>query len=211
MAGAATRDAAMTLAQCLQDFAARRSNPVLAVLDTPDRIVIEQKYPDGGLRFHGNRVRAYYHVHNAPGKPAAEHGHFHIFIRVGAGDDPGRDWSHLVALSMDGYGQPLQWFTVNHWVTAGQWVDAPVLASRLATLEPDASDGAVQTWLAAMVGLYQREIASLLQQRDARLIGINAGSNETVNIREDRNLYMLGSGDVRLLATLEAALAAPST
>ena len=107
-------------------------NPVLEVISSEPSLQKEKKYPSGLLQFNQSGWRAYYHCHSyeADIQPlfANEHGHFHIFMQINKDTD---SWTHLVALSMDQYGQPLCWFTVNHWVTAESWLAEPALARLL--------------------------------------------------------------------------------
>lgn len=118
-------DATESLVACLFEMAEAKTNPVLEIIAQDKALEENKKYPSELLQFNQSGWRAYYHCH-----PAAragnhrfngEHGHFHIFVRI---QENPEQWSHLVALAMDNMGQPLGWFTVNHWVTGEEWQSA---------------------------------------------------------------------------------------
>ena len=124
---------------------------------------------------------------------AGEHGHFHLFLRAegmprgaaplllpeaaianlptppqaapskrGARDEV----SHLVAIAIDKSGEPVRLFTTNRWVTGETWYRADDVIRMLDRFSLDAAEPAsvVNRWLAAIVRLYQPEIAMLLAQ-----------------------------------------------
>ena len=67
-----------------------------------------EMYPwDGGI--HDKKTRSQYFYHHHP--QTTEHGHFHAFFHHG------KQLAHLVTLSMDDQGEPVDLFTVNRWVT----------------------------------------------------------------------------------------------
>jgi hypothetical protein len=190
---------ARELIRCIQIFASQGSNPLLSIL--PDNSIVEmkRKYPDPILSFSDIGIRAYYHCHTSELRPKAEHGHFHIFIRI---DD--NEWSHLAGLSMDNLGQPLQWFTVNHWVTGGSWVDglnlenqlARVLTKELPRIET------VENWILAMLGFYTPALMEILKDRDQQ-IDKYSRDKETSEVFNDRNIYLLSHQDIDLLSDLQ--------
>ena len=129
-----------------------------------------------------------------PAEPT-EHGHFHLFLRgegMPAGITPllmpelavanaplprqsaplklGRsdEVCHLVALSVDGRGEPLRLFTTNRWVTGETWYRADDVIRMLdrfqvAGVGPSA---VLDRWLGAMAALFKPEITVLLRNRD---------------------------------------------
>ena len=190
------------LLRSTQAMAAANQNPVLAVLPDDGSLVVEQKYPSDRLRFCNGDWRGFYHYHQAPGRPEGEHGHFHFFVRTGDTATAESTWSHLAALSMDGFGQPMRWFTVNRWVTDGPWLTAEQLIPLLDRL-PDPDDlSTLEQWLVAMLGLYQESLAELLRVRDRQLSHINAVKDDK-NILENRDVYQLSSSPIDLLARLK--------
>ena len=139
-----------TLIDVINQFAAQQSNPVLEILPRDGHIEYDRKYPEPILDFATGGVCAYYHCHSTANRPAAEHGHFHIFLQNEAGQ-----WCHLAGLSVDAYGQPLQWFTVNHWVTGEAWGQSQVLLHGLACLVSSPQHNLVEQWLLALLQFYE--------------------------------------------------------
>jgi hypothetical protein len=196
---------ARMLYECLLEFGRQKSNPVLQVLAGEPPVGMH-KYPPGDrLTFGTGGWRAFYHSHPTPDLPASEHGHFHLFAPV-THPDNNKAWTHVVALSMDNMGQPIRWFTVNRWVTAGSWLDANELASLIRTQQVAGSDPLLARWLAAMVALYSSEIEELLLERDRQLTGIN-DSQPGADILDNRDIYLVAETPVDLLAMLQTNLA----
>lgn len=197
--------AAADLFHCLRSLAARRSNPVLELLAGRTLLREGEHLPEPPLDFGAGPWRAYYHCHDAPGRRDFEHGHFHVFVRAG------RAWSHLAALVMDHEGQPREWVAVNHWVTAGRWLPAPVLRSRVhdaGKASGRQAHGLVEGWLLGMLGLFRDELGGLLDERDRRLLGLAAG-RPLKEVLEDRSFYAIARCAVDLEGRLRAALAGP--
>lgn len=174
------------------------SNPVLQAIADANPVVEEVKYPKGHLHFNGTGWRAYYHTHaNHPDiHPlfAAEHGHFHIFVRV---DETSDRWTHLVALSMDAFGQPLRWFMVNHWVTGETWLEANPLSALTENIPYQKQDSLLEQWLLCMLDIYKTEISGLLLKRDQQP-GINDDRQ-----RQNRDVYLLTEEKIDLQQKLE--------
>ena len=191
---------AQILAQCINQFALKESNPVIAVL--PDNGVVEfnRKYPQSMLTFSGIGLRAYYHCHTSESRPETEHGHFHVFIKA---DD--EEWSHLAGLSMDNLGQPIQWFTVNHWVTGEKWKTAEILEQLLEKLLTDNKHNLklVEKWLLAMLEFYQQQLKHLLQQRDRKINSFLA-QKKLEAVLKDHAIYDLSQTKINLLNDLES-------
>lgn len=137
-----------------------------------------EHYPPNDVFDHDSHSQYYYHAHRK-----GEHGHFHAFLR-GTGMPPGvkpvpydgaEAWpsgdqaiSHLVAISMDAYGQPLGLFTVNRWVTAEAWYPAEAVIQMLDNfrIEHAYPSWPVNRWLTATVRLFRPQIEWLLRRRD---------------------------------------------
>ncbi len=203
VSGAGRAAHARALVGLTRAFAARGTGPAAVLL--PARPVAGRRYPEPPLALFGGLGRAYYHAHAAPGLPAGEHGHFHVFLR----SDKSEGHAHLAALSVDPWGQPLAWVAVNGWVTGGPWLargDARrILASLPAPQPPWEADPAA--WLEAMVGLYAAALARLLHARDARLARLAAGAGlEVAAARAERRWYVLARRRVRLLEAVARAL-----
>jgi hypothetical protein len=189
--------AALRLIEVLVSMGEQHSNPVLQVLQDNQDVELSRHYPDEALTFGGEHWRAYYHCHDAPGKPGNEHGHFHIF----AGVQP-QSWSHLAALSMDSMGQPINWFTVNRWVTDGPWCDAATLIACLDNTHIESRNSLVEQWLLCMMTIYIKELSELLRERDISLNRIKeAGSDH--DILENREIYGISSTAIDLQDKLQ--------
>lgn len=126
-------------------------------------------YPPGDVFDRASGAQWYYHCHDStPG--AAEHGHFHCFIRPRGTDGP---IHHLVAIGVDGYGKLIRLFTVNQWVVGDDWADADITAALLPSFDVQMARPSylVNRWLTALVALHHDEIATLIAQRDSVLAG----------------------------------------
>ena len=190
--------AAEILLQCLLEMGESGSNPVLQVIAGESKIVEEVKYPKGHLHFNGTGWRAYYHCHANHSDIhqlfSAEHGHFHIFVRI---DDEADKWSHLVALSMDAMGQPLRWFMVNHWVTGETWLEANQLASLMNNIPYQQQENVLEQWLLCMLEVFKTEISGLLLTRDQQVDIQNEAQ------RQNRDIYLLAEEKIDLQQKLE--------
>lgn len=158
------------------------SSLVLEVINTEDKGFIQwEHYPDSDVYDEDSHAQYYYHAH-APedGRGWEEHGHFHLFLRRKgipehlqpiAGQDNENIICHLVAISMNAYGQPICLFTTNRWVTGETWFDADAVCEMLDHFIIDQSwpSLAVNLWVSAMVKKYKQEIKTLLHERDAKI------------------------------------------
>jgi hypothetical protein len=190
---------AKELIYCIEEFATQQSNPVLSILPEGGILEMKHKYPDPMLSFSGMGLQAYYHCHTSATRPKAEHGHFHIFLNINE-----TQWSHLAGLSMDNMGQPLQWFTVNHWVTGESWVNSmemdnyltKLLSKELSTVET------VEKWILAMLGFYAPTLREILKERDGQIEALSQDI-ETTSVFNDRNIYLLSQQEIDLLKDLQ--------
>lgn len=122
-------------------------------------------YPDPDIFDPESGAQWYYHCHDdSPG----EHGHFHCFVRPEGRAAPA---CHLVAIGVDSHSRLTRLFTVNHWVTGGQWLDATATNALLPrfTIELATPDYLVNRWLTAVVTCHEDTIRQLNHQRDRRL------------------------------------------
>lgn len=191
----------LQLFQVIQNMGELHTNPVLNLLGENPNIIENQKYPTGYLCFGSETWRAYYHCHAAPNKLMNEHGHFHIFARLEDEIHNSQAWSHIVALAMDNMGQPLSWFTVNHWVTGKTWKSANELNILLENLPIVRDESLVEQWLIAMLRFYRANIQELLENRDAQIIVLKRRTGK--EILEDSNYYELSTRSINLLKELK--------
>jgi hypothetical protein len=190
------------LFDCIQRLATRTSNPVMEVLQGVTQVEQEHKYPEPGLAFTGSGLRAFYHCHAATTAPANEHGHFHLFLHNGGDREALANWGHLAGLSMDQFGQPLRWFSVNRWVSGGPWLAAPRLVALLQQLTATSELLLVEEWLLAMLAVYQPELAQLLAQRDLTVTQLMTTSNKQA-ILENRSYYEFSTSTIDLLTKFQ--------
>ena len=195
---------ARQLIDCLQRFGAMQSNPVLHLLEK-QAPVANSRYPEEAIGFGDDTWRVFYHCHDSTDQPSDEHGHFHFFTRSRSADDDVTAWSHLVALSMDKMGQPLQWFMVNQWVTDGDWYRNEWLDSSFQQLARAHENGLLEQWCQSLLYLYKEEIAYLLRQRDKNLAFL-CNSDNLGACFQDRDIYLLSIETVSLVEKLQQQL-----
>lgn len=184
-------------------MAAAETNPVFQVIDINNPIEENKKYPSELLQFNQTGWRAYYHCHPASRagnhRFQGEHGHFHIFVRIKKEPEI---WSHLVALAIDNMGQPLGWFTVNHWVTGEAWTNAVDLAVFLSKVPYQKQNTLVEQWLLSLLDLSHENVITILYERD-KLIEIKQNDSEGTDIKQDRELYLLTEVAMNIQELLE--------
>lgn len=168
----------------------------------------------------------------ATGDALPEHGHFHLFLRAegmprgvtpfllpeaaianlptppqaapskrGARDEV----SHLVAVALDKGGEAVRLFTTNRWVTGETWYRAEDVIRMLDCFSLDAAEpaGVVNRWLAAIVRLYQPEIAMLLRKRDEAVMDPRRRRRK-VDVFEDPKFEIASSLSIDVDARLAA-------
>ncbi len=163
-----------------------------------------------------------------------EHGHFHLFLR-GEGMQAGiaplvlpelavanapvprqsaplkrgiRDEvCHLVAIAVDGQGEPIRLLTTNRWVTGETWYRAEDVIGMLGRfrLISESPAALLNRWINALVCLFQPEIARLLRQRDKAIV--ERRFRWRTNVLEDPRLEIAASLDIDLAARLAAVAA----
>jgi hypothetical protein len=187
-------------------------NVVAAVLRGQGAFYEFNHYPEGDVYDPTTGAQYYYHAHRSV---TGEHGHFHTFVRrsptAGAASLP----THLIAISIDEYGEPRALFAVNRWVTDEAWLPAtgairllPRFAIRLSA--PDATANA---WITGMLQLYRPDIETLLRHRDS-VIDAAAAGRPRDRALDDHAIEMTGSLAVDVEARVEALrhlIRAPAT
>jgi hypothetical protein len=200
-------DAAESLLGSLLEMAELESNPVLQVIDLQTPLQVNQKYPTDLLQFNQTGWRAYYHCHPASRagnhRFKGEHGHFHIFVRLENTADKTEKWSHLVALAMDNMGQPLGWFSVNHWVTGETWESAAALIQYLKNIPFDQQTSLIERWLLSLCALSREVISDVLKERDTILEQNKLNEEmkkvtQNYDIHQDKELYLLSEASINL-------------
>ncbi len=192
---------APSLIDLLNALGARQSNPVLEVIAGDASVELEKKYPARKGYLGNGTWRAFYHCHDSQSKLENEHGHFHLFINA-ENDSDSSHWPHLASLSMDYMGQPIQWFTVNQWVTGGNWLYSDQLIEGISNCRIDEDMSLVEKWLMSMMNVYHAEISQLLTDRDICLNKIGL-QTDRLNILKDRDIYTLSAQAINLHSKLE--------
>ena len=169
--------ASEAIGSAVGEMAAKGSHPVAEALRGAANFALEAHYPDGDVFDVESGAQYYYHAHRAD---TPEHGHFHSFAR--RGDGP----SHLVAVSMDSWGQPLALFTVNRWVTGDTWRPAAAVCSLLDGFR-FAEQTPLSQWLSAILVLYRPDIEGLIEARDV-VIDKRRRERPGDDVLEDRGL-----------------------
>lgn len=153
-------------------------NVVAELLRGHEAFYIDEHYPPGDVRDSASASLYYYHAHR---DVDLEHGHFHLFMRdtprtARRFDVPSEAAQagrlvHLVAISMDEWGEPQALFTTNRWVTGEDWAAAGEVRDRVARFQIDHAypSWPVNRWLTALLKFYGAHIDALLAARDAAI------------------------------------------
>lgn len=192
-----------SLIRCLLEMADAETNPVLELIDLNKPLEENKKYPPDLLQFNHTGWRAYYHCHPASRagnhRFQGEHGHFHLFVRTQTEPET---WSHLVALSIDPMGQPLGWFTVNHWVTGETWESSRDLVKYLLNIPYDSQSRLVECWLLSLLALSHDLVDVVLHERDKVIE--EKQSEEGSDIKQHKGLYLLSEISMELKKLLDS-------
>lgn len=199
--------------ECTRVLAKAGGNLVAEVLRGQGPFYEWDHYPAGDVFDHETHAHYYYHAHRGND---AEHGHFHTFLHrrgmpegvrpLVAGEG---SLSHLVAVAMDAYGEPIRLFCTNRWVTGESWYRA---ADVVAMLDRFVIDHAypswpLNRWLGALLRLYQPQIAALVRQRD-QVISAWGAARPGRDVYEDPELEVTGALDIRIAAQISAVQSA---
>jgi hypothetical protein len=179
------------------DMAQQQTNIVLQLFSDNETILRNKKYPERPLSLSNGRIQAYYHTHQENILSENEHGHFHFF-QMSSSD--GKDAAvHLVALSMDTYGQPRSWFTVNQWVTSKACYNGLQFRDIIEQMSVNSEDSLIHQWLTTMLQFYQDKIIHLLessQQHLQALAATNPGAESS--IPNNKSIYFIDETGIDL-------------
>ncbi|MCC2690885.1 MAG: hypothetical protein K0S21_3688 [Rhizobiaceae bacterium] len=139
-------------------------------------------YPPGDVFDPASGAQWFYHCHPAEAG-AAEHGHFHCFVRPEGVEGP---IHQLAAVGVDRFGRLLRLFTVNQWVVGDDWADAKATVALLDRFDVEMPRPSylVNRWLTAVISAHRDRIGELLRARDERL----AAHRSEGPARQDRSL-----------------------
>jgi hypothetical protein len=208
-------EAVVAIRECYRALEKPGLNIVGEVLRGQGKFYEMDHYPKNDVYDQDHFTQYYYHAHR---RDHDEHGHFHLFMRDGAMSDDmtphdgpeGKERvAHLVAISMDVWGYPIELFAVNRWVTDESWFSAETVVALLDRFKVDHAhpNQAVNNWLTAMVRCFRPHIESLLLHRDEVVEAWQNTECETLQeTLENRNLEVTGSLQVDLDAWHQALL-----
>ena len=222
--------AAAVIADCRRDLAARKRNILSEVMLGEATVSEWRHYPDGEVYDPKSHAQYFYHAHPVSGRPVPEHGHFHTFLRaegmpvgvaplilpeIAVADAPvlppqapplkhgtREEVSHLVAIAVDGRGEPIRLFTTNRWVTGETWYRAEDVIRMLDrfTITEIAPSETLNRWVGAMLRLFRPQIAALLRMRDENVMAWRR--RHRTYVFEDPALEIISSVDISLEAQL---------
>jgi hypothetical protein len=194
---AAMHAAGRELIDLLEILVEQGRHPVRDVLDAdPKAFTHWAPQPSTAVQDTTNGGAWYYHSHEAgEHAPWEEHGHFHCFhtrdlIRRRARslarppEERAGGYVHLAALSIDVRGVPIKLFSVNRWMT-DEWLyraaDITPLVDRFSAI---AAGQFVETsrWLAAMLRLFQPQVAWLLAERERVILGAHHSEDRSIGV-----------------------------
>jgi len=208
---AAMTDAGKEVIQCERVLAKSGDNIVSEILRGQGTFYEWNHYPKGDVYDFESHAQYYYHAHPRAERPG-EHGHFHTFLRA-AGiptgakpaivpglvptTDASEPLTHLVAISMDDRGQPIQLFTTNRWVTGEVWYSARDAIAMLDRFVIDLARPSwpVNRWITALLRLFRPQIELLLLDRD-HVIAEWRRQHPKVDVFEDRRLEVTSKLDI---------------
>lgn len=186
--------AANNLFSCVQEFANSATNPIVQLLDGAQSIKPFQHYPEKPFSFANKTWKCFYHCHDFTDKNKHEHGHLHFFTLING------QWSHVVALSMNDTGQPINWFSTNKWVTEGDWLSSNDLQQQIKLLDFQENHTLLERWFTSLLLFYKPQIESLITQRDTYIDSLS--SKNVQDVFSDKDLYQLSHTDVDLTQDL---------
>ncbi|MBN4062139.1 MAG: hypothetical protein COA57_02180 [Flavobacteriales bacterium] len=147
-------------------------------------------YPfDGGILDEETGYRVFFHAHREK-----EYGHFHTFY-----EKPNGDLVHLIMVSMDKKGYPIQLSTVNRWVTGDVFVKADELKEYFLKFKMNDSlfsDKRIGVFVRELFTEYKTEILGLIAERDNTIRGyVKKNAREPFG---DREVEILSSTKIEI-------------
>ena len=217
-------EAGREVVECHRVLARSGDNIVGELLRGYDNFFQWSHYPKGDVYDRETHSQYYYHAHPQDQRPG-EHGHFHTFIRpkgmppeirpalvpdYKAPENPNDALSHLVAVSMDAKGFPIQMFSTNRWVTGEVWYVAEDVVALVDLFDIDHARPSwpVNRWITGMLALFRPQIVQLLAERD-RVVAAWQEEHPDRDVYEDRELEVTSKVPVPIdeqIAHIQAAL-----
>lgn len=175
-------------------------------------------YPKGDRIDHTTGAQYFYHC-DREDKDVEEHGHFHCFMRypqIPKHIAPKKlpDWdkymenpmTHIVAIGMNRFGQPMRLFTVNRWVTSEIFYEAKHttrLIRRYRMTKTDSSYWQVlDQWVEGMLFLFSPQIQWVNHERD-HVMATLAQKNPDTNCFENPDIEVVSEIHIDLNAQIQ--------
>jgi hypothetical protein len=195
-------------------------------LETHSKHLRMQHYPQGDRIDKQTGAQYFYHCHRE-NIEQFEHGHFHCFMRYAnipkrIKPTPLTDWdkyidnpmTHLVAISMSQYGQPIRLFTVNRWISSEIWYDSKHISAHLNRFKMSLTDSPywqiLDRWVESILHLFSPQIIWLHQERDKIIHKIQKNrSSSSESIYEDRGIEELSSITIDIQKQIQWLLEIP--
>lgn len=211
---------ASQILQAQQHMSAKNKNILHYTLQKKKRHIGMNHYPKGDRIDHQTGAQYFYHCHRE-NLDSMEHGHFHCFMRHNnipayikpillPDEENDSPMTHLVAIAMNRYGQPIRLFTVNRWISYDIWYDAkhtPKFIKRFKmTLNDDPWWQVLDQWVEGMMHLFAPQIAWLQLARDDT-IHHHQKQHPHINAYKDENLEELSSIAIDLNQQIQWLLA----
>lgn len=169
----------------------RRSGLNDEIGQDPEGIEEWRHYPEEDVYDRKSGSQFYFHRHRDE-----EHGHFHLFHRPDKDNRPGRvkTPSHLMAISMDQQGVPIQLFTTNRWVTGERWRNAGKVLELARHFQVEHAEPALMLnrWITAMVSCCRPQLQALLLHRDQTIGKLRGWNWRRDAVFENRDLEVIG-------------------
>ena len=114
--------------------------------------------------------------------------------------------THIIAVSMDGNGQPIKLFTTNRWVTDETWYKAADMLEMLDQFEIDHTfpSWATNRWLTAIFVLFRPQIIQMILERDQELANWVRKADEGEDVFEDRELEVISETKISVTRQIKS-------
>ena len=147
-------------------------------------------YPiDGGVFDEETGYRVFFHAHRK-----REYGHFHTFY-----EKPNGSLVHLIMVSLNKKGYPIELSTVNRWVTGDVFVKADELKEHFLNFKMNDAlfpDKRIGSFVRELFKEFETEILQLIEERDETIHDyVKKNYREPF---EDRELELLSSAAIKI-------------
>lgn len=170
-------------------------------------------YPKGDRIDYDTGAQYFYHCHRENFE-TEEHGHFHCFLRYKyiskkIRPTPLPDWdknsdnpmTHIVAIAMNRYGEPIRLFSINRWISNEIWYDAKHTLSFIKKFKMKKNDSSywqiLDRWIEGMIHLFAPQIQWINKVRDMTISHYKTIYADD-NIYEDPRLDLLSEIPINL-------------